>query len=279
MSDAVEKRLLRFLQILVVRQRQAFHRDHQRGRISQNRARSCRAPTRASLDSSSAASRCCRWSKLPAEPEIHTPAKKTESSPPPTGSNAWPAATARSRTRSQNRGRWWRRCCSPSAHRIQDRSAIKARSSGQRRARDRARSQRTNIQPLAAIRKPVRIAQKHLDISQQPVSHQHRLRPLQMRVRRHRRIRSLLRAIGDHSAQFGQFVPQLIDRRPHVQPQVGRDLLVAAAAAVQLVSRLPDQRDELLLDEVMNVLRFIVLKKRTATPPPARRSAPAPAEC
>ncbi len=109
----------------------------------------------------------------------------------------------------------------------------------QRRPRHRARSQRANVQPLPAVRQPIRIAQKHFDIRQQPMSHQHRFRPLQMRVRRHGSIRSLFRAIHQHAAQFGKFLPQLIDRRPHVQPQVGRNLLIAAAAAVQLVSRSP----------------------------------------
>ncbi len=91
---------------------------------------------------------------------------------------------------------------------------------------------------------------------------QHRFGPLQMRVRRHGGICRLLRAIHHHAAQFRQFVPQLINRRPHVEPQIRRNLLVAAAAAVQLVSGFPDQRDQLLLDEMMNVLRFIVVEKR-----------------
>ena len=108
---------------------------------------------------------------------------------------------------------------------------------------------------------------------------QHRLGSLQMRVRRHGSVRRLFRAIREHAAQFSQFVPQLIDRRAHVEPQIGRNLLVTAAPAVQLVSGFADQRDQLLLDEVMNVFRFIVVEKRRQMPPPSRQSAPAPAEC
>ena len=55
----------------------------------------------------------------------------------------------------------------------------------QNRSRHRARAQRTNIQPLAAIVQAIDIAQEHLDVRQQPVRYQHRLGPLQVRVRRH----------------------------------------------------------------------------------------------
>jgi len=82
-----------------------------------------------------------------------------------------------------------------------------------------------------------------------------------MCVRRHGRVRSLFRAIRQHAAQFRQLLPQLIDGRPHVKPQIGRNLLIAAATAVQLVSRFPNQRDQLLLHEMMNVLRLIVIKE------------------
>ena len=90
---------------------------------------------------------------------------------------------------------------------------------------------------------------------------QNRFRSLQMRIGRHGRIRGLFRAIHQDAAQFREFVPQLINRRAHVQSQVGRNLLIAAAPAVQLVSRFADQRDQLLLDEMMNVFRFTVVKK------------------
>jgi hypothetical protein len=83
-----------------------------------------------------------------------------------------------------------------------------------------------------------------------------------MRVSRHRRVRSLLRTLDDHTAQLGEFVPQLIRRRSHVQPKVGRDLFVPATSTVQLVSHVADERSELLLDEVMNVFCLAILQKR-----------------
>ncbi len=90
---------------------------------------------------------------------------------------------------------------------------------------------------------------------------QNRLCPLQVRVSWNRCITSLLRAIHEDAAQLRQFFPQLIDRRPDVQPQIGRNLFIAAAPAVQLVPDFADQRDKLLLDEMMNVFRLIIFEK------------------
>ena len=39
----------------------------------------------------------------------------------------------------------------------------------------------------------------------------------------------------------------------HIEPQVGRDLLVAAAAGVQLETQVTDASGELQLDEVVNI--------------------------
>ena len=61
-----------------------------------------------------------------------------------------------------------------------------------------------------------------------------------------------------HSAEIGA---HLVNRSPHVETQVGRNLLVAAAAAVQLVSRVANQRDQLLFDEMVHVFRFAVVEK------------------
>src|SRR5580700_7422367 len=65
--------------------------------------------------------------------------------------------------------------------------------------------------------------------------------------------------IGESRADLGQFLPQLINRRPRIKAQVGGDLLVAAAPTVQLVAEVADPRYELLLDEMMHILSIIVL--------------------
>ncbi len=108
---------------------------------------------------------------------------------------------------------------------------------------------------------------------------QNRFGPLQMRVRRHRGIAGLFRAIDDCAAKLAQFLPQLIDCGPHIQPQVGRNLLIAAASAVQLVAGIADQRGKLLLNEVVNVFRLLVFEKSWRSGSLLRRSAPVPEEC
>src|SRR5579884_1367565 len=82
-----------------------------------------------------------------------------------------------------------------------------------------------------------------------------------MRVSRHGSIAGLLRTIHEHAAKLSQLVAQLINRSSKIEPQVCRDLLITAASAVQLVSHFADQRDKLRLDEVMYILRLIILKK------------------
>ena len=65
----------------------------------------------------------------------------------------------------------------------------------------------------------------------------------------------------DNAEPLRQIGPYLIDRSPNVETQIGRNLLVAAAAAVQLVSGIADQRDQLLFDEVMHIFGFVVVEK------------------
>ena len=91
---------------------------------------------------------------------------------------------------------------------------------------------------------------------------QHRLRPLQMGIGGHGCAPSLFRPVERNAQPFRQIGPYLVDRRPHVKTEVGRDLLIAAAPAVKLVARVSDQRGQLLFDKVMHVLGFAVVQKR-----------------
>src|SRR5258708_21385368 len=71
----------------------------------------------------------------------------------------------------------------------------------------------------------------------------------------------LFSPIRESRTEFREFAMQLVNRRPHIQSQVGGNLLVAAAAAVQLVSDLADARHQLLLDKMMHILSFVVLSQ------------------
>ena len=62
---------------------------------------------------------------------------------------------------------------------------------------------------------------------------------------RGQRAHPVRQAAGDRCALF-----------PHKQPQVGRNLLVAAAAGVQLESQVADPRHQFELYKVVNVLRL-----------------------
>ncbi len=87
---------------------------------------------------------------------------------------------------------------------------------------------------------------------------QNRLGPLDVRVGRHgSRRRLFLRAASKCSANPP--VQHAIRRsQPSHRAEVGRNLLIPAAPAVQFVAGFADQRDQLFLDKVVNVLRFIV---------------------
>src|SRR4029077_3769845 len=52
-----------------------------------------------------------------------------------------------------------------------------------------------------------------------------------------------------------------INGGPGVETQIGSNLFVTAATAVQLVSRVANQCDQLFFDKVMHILGFVVLRK------------------
>jgi hypothetical protein len=81
-----------------------------------------------------------------------------------------------------------------------------------------------------------------------------RLRPLQVRVRRHRSVAGLLCLIHKLAGQLNQQLRNRIDLRADVEPQVRRDLLVATAAGVQLEAHFSGQFHQPLFDVVVHVL-------------------------
>ncbi len=106
----------------------------------------------------------------------------------------------------------------------------------------------------AQSREARRIAQDHLDVSEQPVSDEHRLGALHVRVAGHHGIAGSLRACSTSAlAQAASASMTERDLLAHVEAQIGGDLLVAAAAGVQLEAERADALDECKFDEVMNV--------------------------
>ena len=85
---------------------------------------------------------------------------------------------------------------------------------------------------------------------------QHRFRALQVSVRGHRGDAGSLGSFQHDTDELGQISPLLINGGTNEQSEIGRNLLVAAPPAVQFVSRLADQRNQLLLDKMVHVFGF-----------------------
>ena len=135
----------------------------------------------------------------------------------------------------------------------------------QRRSGHGARSQRTEVQPRGAILQPVRIAQRHLHIRQQPMRNKHRLGPLQMRVARHHGLAGLARLFHQRLRPRCKPVHGESDLFAHEEPQVRRDLFVAAAPGVKLEPQRTHALHQLEFDEVMNVFgRSMIANERFA---------------
>jgi hypothetical protein len=66
---------------------------------------------------------------------------------------------------------------------------------------------------------------------------QHRLRPLQMRIARHRHIEMFRRLRHEHTLKFREPLNQDRELIAHIQPHIERHLIVPAPARVQLSRR------------------------------------------
>ena len=90
---------------------------------------------------------------------------------------------------------------------------------------------------------------------------QHRLCALQMGVGGHGRISRLFCAVEQNAQPIRQIGTNLINGGPHIEAKVGRNLLIAASAAVQLVPGIAHQPDQLLFDKVMHIFRLGIFQK------------------
>ena len=98
------------------------------------------------------------------------------------------------------------------------------------------------------------IAAQRRRVREKEVGDQHRLRPPQVRVRRHDRIARGHRLIAEHLNQRFDRLLQQRHAALEIQPQIQRHLLVARAAGVQPPAGLADSRHQLPLDERVHVL-------------------------
>ena len=92
--------------------------------------------------------------------------------------------------------------------------------------------------------------------------HQHRLGTPQMRIGGHGGIARLLGPRHQRIQPLRQLQPQIIDTGSHIKAQISGNLLVAAAATVQLVTHVANHHDQLFLDKMMHVLGLIIIEER-----------------
>ncbi len=116
-----------------------------------------------------------------------------------------------------------------------------------------SRSQRAIVEARGAIPQARRIAQDHFDIGQKPVRNQHRLRALQVRVAGHHGLARRVCLIDKGTRPRSKAFDYPLNLGADVEPQVGGDLFVAAAACVQLEPQRADTLHQRQLDIMMDV--------------------------
>lgn len=92
----------------------------------------------------------------------------------------------------------------------------------------------------------------------------HRLRTLQVRVARHQRVDMGARLDEQRAAQLVDQIDQLLGRADRIQPQIGRDLIIATACGVEPAAGIADLIDQARLDVHVDVLERVVPGQRTA---------------
>ena len=136
-------------------------------------------------------------------------------------------------------------------------------------AGQRAGSERHGIGRRAGGLESLRVALEHPEVGEQMVSQIHGLGALEVGVARHSPIGMGLREVQQARHQRRDQLPRTGRPVSHEQRQVGRDLVVARAAGVELASERADHLGEPALDRHVNVL--VVVAEVELVRPRARR--------
>ena len=124
----------------------------------------------------------------------------------------------------------------------------------ERRAGQRSRTQRGDVEPVDRGQQPVDVAGQCPPVGQQVVGQQHRLGPLQMGVAGQVDVAGLEGALGQDVLEGDDLAGHLDQRAAAPQAQVGGDLVVAAAAGVQLGPDVAGELGDPALDRGVDVL-------------------------
>ena len=98
---------------------------------------------------------------------------------------------------------------------------------------------------------------EHLKISPEMMGEGDRLRLLQVGETRHEGIQILLHDAQDSLQKMLQQGVRLVNLIADVKLHIQRDLIIAAAAGMQLLSGVPDPADQMRLHKAVNILIFI----------------------
>ena len=124
----------------------------------------------------------------------------------------------------------------------------------QRRSGQRTRPQRRRVQPVDGRHQAVDVAGQRPAVREQVVGQQHRLRPLHVRVARKVDVAGLAGPLRQHFLEGHDLLRHRDQRAPAPQAEVRGDLVVAAAARVQLRADLARHLGHAPLDSSVDVL-------------------------
>ena len=127
---------------------------------------------------------------------------------------------------------------------------------GERGAGQGGRAQRQHVGPRVAAGEALAVALEHENVGQQVMGEDDRLRALQVRVARHRRVHRLRRSRQQRLLRAAQPGHRLGHDVLEVETLVQRDLVVARATGVELAADVPHQLDEPPLDVGVDVLQL-----------------------
>ena len=136
--------------------------------------------------------------------------------------------------------------------------AVCSRSIGQRRAGERAGAERRFVRAPRRIGDPAAIAREHRVVREQVVRESNGLRALQVRVAGNERVDVRAGLDDERPPQPIDGVDEALGRGDRVQPQIGRDLIVATAPGVEPAAGVADLVDEPRLDVHVDVLERLV---------------------
>ena len=123
----------------------------------------------------------------------------------------------------------------------------------QARSGERPRTERQHVGPPAAVGEPLTVAAELLAPRQELVRREERLRPPQVRIARDHEPLLPLRHAEKGSLEFDKSAVKPVDCPPTIQPQVGCDLVVAAARCVEFPAGVAQPSRQRRLDVEMDV--------------------------